>query len=228
MPIKSVTLDLDDTLWDCAPVIMGAEDCFHEWLDENYPQIGEHYDRDALVNHRHESYRLHPDMLHDFTYLRKKWLERLGYEFGYADELVETGFGVFWRARNAVELYQCVPEVLADLHARYHVAALTNGNADVHHIGIGHWFHFVATAADAGSLKPAPDMFQLALESAGVSPHEAVHVGDDPVNDVQGAAAVGMKTVWVNAPGAQWSHAGAQPDAEVKTVAELAEVLRRL
>lgn len=228
MPITCVTLDLDDTLWDCAPVIEGAEDRFHEWLDRIYPAIGEHYDRDALVAHRHDSYRLHPEMLHDFTYLRKKWLERLGQEFGHGDQLVETGFDVFWRARNAVELYDQVPEVLAALHARYHVGALTNGNADVHHIGIGHWFHFVVNAADAGSLKPAPEMFNVALLQAGVSPNEAVHVGDDPVNDVEGAAAVGMKTVWVNATGASWSGDGVAPDAEIKHVSELAEVLQRL
>ena len=39
MTIKCVTLDLDDTLWDCAPVIEAAEATFYEWLSENYPEL---------------------------------------------------------------------------------------------------------------------------------------------------------------------------------------------
>ena len=228
MPVKCITLDLDDTLWDCAPVIVAAEERFYEWLETYYPDVSARHDRGSLVEHRRDTYQRHPHKLHDFTYLRKQWLGRLGREAGHGEALVETGFDVFWRARNAVTLYDRVPEVLAELNANYRVGALTNGNADVHHIGIGHWFHFVVTAADAGSLKPAAGIFEHALSHAGVAPAQAVHVGDDPVNDVEGAAAVGMKTVWVNASGADWPAGKAvRPDAEVRTVEELCDVLKR-
>ena len=94
--------------------------------------------------------------------------------------LVEEGFEVFIAARNRVELYDGVPQVLETLSSRYKLGALTNGNAEVHRIGIGQWFHFVVSAAEAQALKPAPAIFEAALKRAAVSASQAVHVGDDP------------------------------------------------
>ena len=225
MSIRCVTLDLDDTLWDCDPVIDAAEEQFYVWLEHHYPEICTRYDRESLLDHRRSAYEQQPHMHHDFTSLRKHWLRCLGKETGHGEGLVETGFDVFWRARNAVKLYDGVPEALARLNANYRVGALTNGNADVHYIGIGHWFHFVVTAADAGHCKPAAAIFHAALAAAEVGAGEAVHVGDHPVNDIQGAAAVGMRTVWVNASGAPWPGDGPEPDVQIQTIEELNEAL---
>ena len=223
--VKCVTLDLDDTLWDCPPVIIAAEKAFYDWLGVRYPRIAQHYELMDLVTHRREFFeQLNHSKPYDFTYLRKCWLSNLGEQWGYADALVEEGFEIFIAARNQVVLYDGVPEVLETLHARYQLGALTNGNADVHRIGIGHWFHFVVSAAEAGALKPEPAIFEAALERAGVSAAQAVHVGDDPVRDVQGAAQVGMRTIWVNADGAAWP-GGKEPDATVETVRDLPNVL---
>ncbi|EGH32151.1 HAD family hydrolase, partial [Pseudomonas syringae pv. japonica str. M301072] len=38
--IKLVTFDLDDTLWDTAPAIAGAEVTLRDWLGENAPKLG--------------------------------------------------------------------------------------------------------------------------------------------------------------------------------------------
>ena len=223
--VKCVTLDLDDTLWDCPPVIIAAEKAFHDWLCIRYPQIAAHYQLSDLVTHRREFFeQLNHSKPYDFTFLRKCWLSNLGTQWGHGDALVEEGFEIFIAARNRVELYPGVARVLESLNAKYQLGALTNGNADVHRIGIGHWFHFVVNAAEAKALKPSPAIFEAALECAGVSAAQAVHVGDDPLRDVQGAAAIGMRTVWVNAADAGWP-GGKEPDAVVKTVNELAEVL---
>ncbi len=226
MPIKCITFDLDDTLWECESVIMGAERRFYEWLLAGYPEIAAEYPLETLLAHRREFFERFTDMRHDFTILRKRWLAHIGEAWGHGDRLVEPGFRVFWEARNEVELFADVPMVLEGLSQRYRVGAITNGNADVHHIGIGHWFHFVVTAADAGALKPHADIFETALVLAGVRPGEIVHVGDDPVNDVKGAAEVGMRTVWVNTAGDPWP-GGPVPDAEIKALGELDAVLTR-
>ncbi len=224
-PVKCVTLDLDDTLWDCPPVLIAAEKAFYDWLGTRHPRIAERYELSDLVSHRREFFdQLNHSKPYDFTFLRKRWLSKLGEEWGHGDALVEEGFEVFIAARNQVELYDGVPQVLETLSSSYRLGAITNGNADVHRIGIGHWFHFVVSAAEAQALKPEPAIYEAALESAGVSAAQAVHVGDDPVRDVQGAAEVGMRTVWVNAGGADWP-GGKRPDAEVKTVRELSDVL---
>jgi len=51
----------------------------------------------------------------------------------------------------------------------------------------------VVTSADAGEPKPRAAVFRLALELAGAEPGEAVHVGDSPENDVEGARRAGIR-----------------------------------
>ena len=40
MTIELITFDLDDTLWDTAPVIASAETVLQTWLAENAPKLG--------------------------------------------------------------------------------------------------------------------------------------------------------------------------------------------
>ena len=40
---RAITIDLDDTLWDCHPVIREAESKLWEWLETNYPKISDNY-----------------------------------------------------------------------------------------------------------------------------------------------------------------------------------------
>jgi len=224
MPLRCVTFDLDDTLWECEPLLIAAEEAFYDWVKCHYPLISERYDLAELVAHRRGYFQRHPEMEHDFTYLRRNWLRNLAKSFGYGTQLVEHGFRVFWEHRNAVTLFEEAHAVLDGMRERYAVGAITNGNADVHHIGIGHYFDFVITAAAAGAAKPNAEIFHAALTAAGVEAAHAVHVGDDPKRDVHGANAVGMRTVWVNVNALPWP-GGPPPDAEIRTLAELEPVL---
>jgi putative hydrolase of the HAD superfamily len=42
----------------------------------------------------------------------------------------------------------------------------------------------------------------LALRKLELSPEQCIYIGDHPVNDIEGAAKIGMKTIWmkVNQP----------------------------
>ena len=51
---------------------------------------------------------------------------------------------------------------------------------------------------DAGWRKPHPAPFRLALERLGVSPQEAIFVGDDPRWDVEGAKRAGIRPVLIS------------------------------
>lgn len=224
MALRCVTFDLDDTLWECGPLLEAAEEAFYVWLENNYPRISERYTLAELVTHRRGHFRRFPEMEHDLTYLRRRWLEQLADGFGYGADLVEDGFRVFWEHRNAVTVFDEAHALLEGLREHYAVGAITNGNADVQYIGIGHYFDFVITAAQAGAAKPKAEIFHAALAAAGVDAAQALHVGDDPVRDVAGAAAVGMRTVWVNVDDRPWP-GGPPPDAEIRTLDELAPLL---
>lgn len=224
MPVRCVTFDLDDTLWECGPLLMVAEEKFYAWVACNYPRISQRFTPVELISDRRGYFQRYPEMAHDFTTLRRRWLHDLADTFGYGTDLVEQGFRVFWEHRNAVTVFDEAHALLDGMRERYSVGAITNGNADVHHIGIGHYFDFVITAAQAGAAKPKAEIFHAALRAAGVDAAHAVHVGDDPVRDVQGAEAVGMRTVWVNVNATPWP-GGPPPDAEIRTLDELEPVL---
>jgi putative hydrolase of the HAD superfamily len=59
----------------------------------------------------------------------------------------------------------------------------------------------VATSAEVGASKPAPEVFEEALSLAGVGASEALHVGDSLSADVEGARGVGIEAVWLNRTG---------------------------
>jgi len=56
-------------------------------------------------------------------------------------------------------------------------------------------FDSITTSEDAGFYKPHPRVFELAMKRAGVSPSEAIYVGDNPEKDCVGAENVGMLSV---------------------------------
>jgi putative hydrolase of the HAD superfamily len=231
MSIECVTFDLDDTLWAVGPVITRAEEEFYTWLAQRCPRITTALDRAQMVAHRRGFSQQYPHQLHDLTALRKRWLAHVFDEFGYSEESVETAFRVFWEHRNAVQLFAEVTPAMERLRERYTLGVITNGNACVQHIGIAHWFDFVVSAEHAGAAKPAPRIFQAALAHAGVEAARVAHVGDDPANDVRGAAGVGMRTVWYNPARAPWPGGpdpDAAPDAVIASLADLDGALARI
>ncbi len=224
MSVKCITFDLDDTLWDCGPALMRAEAVLYRWLAGNYPRVAARYSQAELTAHRKCYISHYPELQHDITLLRKQWLASIIAEGGYGQEFVEAGFKLFWLARNEVALFEGVLQVLKAFQGVYRMGAITNGNADVHHIGIGHYFDFVVTASEAGAAKPDAKIFQLALAKGQVRARETVHVGDDPQRDVIGAGAVGMRTVWVNPHQRAWE-TGKTPDAVIESLNQLNAVL---
>jgi FMN phosphatase YigB (HAD superfamily) len=72
--------------------------------------------------------------------------------------------------------------------------------------------------------KPAPEIFHLTLRAVAGAPETSVHVGDDPILDVQGAQAAGMRVVQVTSSRTR----GPRPDLTISRLAELPEAIERL
>lgn len=72
---------------------------------------------------------------------------------------------------------------------------------------------------EVGIRKPDPAIFDLTLRAVGGEPETAVHVGDDPVLDVQGARGAGMRVIQVTARAR--SGAALAPDAVIPRLAAL-------
>ena len=106
----------------------------------------------------------------------------------------------------ACELYSDVKPVLAQL-ASYPMGILSNGerSQQQHKLlktGIDHYFGQLILSGDCGVAKPALRIFELACHSMGVSPSQAVYVGDRRDIDAEAAQGAGMHGIWLDRSGA--------------------------
>lgn len=204
--IRCITFDLDDTLWDVNPVIRHANQSMFSWLTENAPEFTKLFQLKDLVQLRRTALAEAPEIAHSVTLIRQAQL-RLGLlAAGYSEEeaqlLGEQAFDVFIKARQQVVFFEHAREMLAELKENgFLLGALSNGNADIHHVGLADLIDFQFKADDVGQMKPHPLMFEQMLSHTSLRPEQVIHVGDNPEHDVQGADAVGIWTIWVNLDG---------------------------
>jgi putative hydrolase of the HAD superfamily len=82
--------------------------------------------------------------------------------------------------------------------------------------GLGGLLDAVISSAGAGARKPDPAIFRAALEFAGCTPGEALHVGDTPEEDIAGAQAAGIPALLLDRAGT----------GDIASLAEIEEHLR--
>ena len=222
---KALSLDLDDTLWPIWPVIEKAEAALNAFLAERCPSTAAMYPVHEMRALRDRIAADYPQYAHDFTRQRRLSLAHALRSAGDDEVHVEDAFNAFYDARNQVDFYPDALHALERLAARWPIAALTNGNADLNAIGIAHRFAVTITAREAGHAKPDAPIFHAACAALSATPAEVLHVGDDPWLDVAGAAAVGMRTCWINRRDEAWPEGLAEPDLHFRTLAELADWL---
>lgn len=101
-------------------------------------------------------------------------------------------------------LYPEVTEVLTALSGRFELGVITNFDGRYRSIadqlGIAHHFRHTVISSEVGADKPDPLIFRRALAMAGVTAAEALHVGDDPVCDWQGAERAGLSVFRLDRP----------------------------
>lgn len=232
MPISVITFDLDNTLWDVEPTIRRAEEKQTAWLLEHRPGVMENMSHEDLWEFKKSVWKRHPELAHHMSKMRTRTLYELQIAAGYSEEESATGadaaFAVFLAERHKVELYEEALEVIDELAKTFTIGALTNGNADVYKTDAAEYFDFAFLAEDIGASKPAPDMFQAALDTASVPASEIVHVGDDPEHDVLGAQRMGMRTVWMNSRGKSWPSSIEPADASIVNLRELPLVILQI
>ncbi len=224
--VKALTLDLDDTLWPIWPTIARAEQVLADWLAQHAPATAAlGADRQILRAVREQVGRERPDLAHDLSALRRESIRGLLRQAGDDPAMAEPAFEVFFAERQRVELFEDALPALERLSARYPLVALSNGNADVHRVGIGAHFKAAVTAREFGVAKPDVRIFHAAAAAAGVAPQAVLHIGDDAHLDGVGALNAGMQLAWVNRQGHPWDHAPLQPHITLSDLRVLCDAL---
>lgn len=225
---RAILFDLDDTLWPIGPVIERAEELVHAWLAQHAPRVAQRYSIEQLRDLRTDLLQQEPAYRLDFGALRRAGLHAAFAEAGEEGAGVEHAMQVYYKARNTIELYEDVLPALAEIGTLAVVGSISNGNADLHTIGLAHHFSYSLSAGAHGSAKPDPGIFLAACAAMGVAPADAVYVGDDILLDVQGAQRAGLRAVWLNRTGStRHLEHGVVPDAICCDMRALLDWLRQ-
>jgi len=78
------------------------------------------------------------------------------------------------------------------------------------------FFDVITLSYEHGHVKPHPSIFVTTLEKLKTSPNQSLHVGDDPIADIQGARSIGMKTVFIRRKSMKTN-----ADVEIRRITEL-------
>jgi putative hydrolase of the HAD superfamily len=127
------------------------------------------------------------------------FLEELGYARAAHGELPELLLYTFTRPET-YRLYADVRPVIQKLRrAGLTLGVISNWEGWLERLmtelGIYGHFQSIAVSGLVGVEKPDPGIFLHALQATGVRPENAIHVGDNPRDDVEGAEAVGIRGV---------------------------------
>ncbi len=223
--LRAISLDLDDTLWPIWPVIERAEGALHGYLERHCPQTAQAFPMPVMRALREQVAIEHPHLAHDFTKQRLICLELALTRSGDDAAHAFPAFEALYVERNRVDFYADALPALDRLGAALPLAALTNGNADLQRIGIASRFAVIVAARDIGVAKPEKPIFEHTARALGVALHEVLHVGDDPLLDVAGAARAGMRTCWINRKNEAWPEHLPPPDLEFTCLGALADWL---
>jgi FMN hydrolase / 5-amino-6-(5-phospho-D-ribitylamino)uracil phosphatase len=219
--VRAVAFDLDNTLWDVEPVLERAEARLIEWLREHCPRIPERVSLADMRAARAQLARATPERAHDVTWLRITALEQHARACGYRQDIGAEAFEVFLAARNEVDVLPDVRPGLERLAARYVLASLSNGNADLGRIGLD-VFAVSLNARQIGAAKPDARCFERLARELALAPGAILYVGDDPWLDVAAARAARLRCGWMNRRAAPWPDELAPADISVADCLELA------
>ncbi|AOE48843.1 HAD-IA family hydrolase [Kangiella sediminilitoris] len=187
--VKVISFDLDDTLWDNSGVIEQCEQELYNFLCKKHPPFAEHYSRETM--HRVSEQFIAQDIPHyeNMTTLRKAVIEHMLLETAGDLNLVNQAFAVFYYWRNQVSIPQVSLQVLKHLQQNYTLFAVSNGNSNLHWLGLMQYFekHFIAGVH--GRAKPSADMLHKVCALKNIEPQELLHVGDSHETDIKSSLA---------------------------------------
>ncbi|EGN74264.1 haloacid dehalogenase superfamily enzyme, subfamily IA [Idiomarina sp. A28L] len=197
-PFTAISFDLDDTLYDNKPVMIAAERHVADFIAQQCPETAE-LDVHGWRALRDKIALQNSELASNMTALRLATLEHglTQYSVKNPKQYAEAAMAEFLLARNKVDIAPEVHELLAALAERYPLVAVSNGNADIHRIGLGKYFQAAYQPGNGLRGKPFDDLFVAASNGLKLSsPSELLHIGDHPVSDVQGALRFGAQALW--------------------------------
>ncbi len=168
-----------------------------------------------------------------FKTYQQAWQEAFGYAFkelgvdGNPEQAAEMSVDALAK-RNP---YQDTFQLLEFVKNRWQSAVLTNAdNRSLFPLLRYNELEFdsILTSEIAQSYKPDAKIFNNILDNLGVLPDEAVYIGDTLLDDIHGAKTAGIHAIWINRNKSDRDYWLLQPDNEIRSLNELAEILKKI
>lgn len=224
--IKAITFDADGTLWDFHKVMrLSLQHTLRE-LAERDPSAAAMLNVDKMIEIRDRVAEDLAGKVSNLEQIRLEAFRRTLREIGRPDDdLAAHLTDTYLRHRfGDIEPYEDALPALKVLREKYRLGILSNGNSYPELCGLEGVFGFAVFSQDHGVEKPDPEIFRIALERAGCSREELLHVGDSLETDVRGAVDSGVRCVWLNRQGIE-NHTDFKPDHEISSLLDLLEIL---
>lgn len=134
-------------------------------------------------------------------------------------------------SRFRLQLYPGVADTIRQLHAKYRLAIISDGQAayavpELHAVGLANYFDPVIISGDFGYRKPDLRLFTAALSAMKMEPSEVLFVGNDFYRDVYGAQRLRIKTVYFMSNQGVQEKDGVKPDYIIYNFPELLDAIR--
>ena len=205
---QAVIFDLDGTLRESKPHFM---DALHQTLLDMGLDVDPFKWR-LTERWVHEYWAQSPEIIEDVRLYGQdqvwnRFLTRLMSKVGHphANEDEVRAFGDHMREvfQPVSELTPGAREVLTALQNHHLTLGVLSNRSnpfdeELTKLGIADFFDFTLAAGEVGVWKPRPEIFQAALERAGVGPDEAIYIGDNYYADIVGAREADMAAILVD------------------------------
>jgi len=192
---KAILFDIDDTLYDSTRASTFARrNAIEAMIDAGMP-VGKPRAEAELQKVIAEIGGNHA---HHFDHL----LDNLGLEPNA--RLIAAGVVAYHNTKLAClhPFEETIPTLLKLRGIGCKLGVITNGRSvkqweKLIRLGLQHFFDTVAVSQDVGVEKPEPVIFETCCRELQIEPPGCTFVGNDPEQDIAGAAGVGMRTVWM-------------------------------
>jgi putative hydrolase of the HAD superfamily len=217
--IKAIIFDLDNTILDRTNTFRSFTNSFLRSYFDHIEMTQELFDRIIYLDQDgyKDKQELFSELLEELPWKMKPLKTEL-LDF-YSTEYV----------KNAV-LMDHAREVLQHARKNYKTGLITNGKTLIQYgkidqLGIRNEFDLIIVSEEAGIKKPDPRIFEMATKQLGLRPNECIYIGDHPVNDIEGAAIIGMETIWMKANQPWNDRIKAKPLLQIDSLSTLFELI---
>lgn len=219
--IKAVVFDLEGTLLD-------RKKSRDKFIEEQYERFHDYFVHVQLADFKKTFIELDDDEDNDKPNLYKEIIKQFHIDRLTWKDLFRDFEMHFYRY---VFPYYDTLYTLEQLTERnYLIGVIANGKSKIkqfrlHSLGIEHVINYLSTSEMVGYRKPHPKIFEDMIAQLGVTPNEMMYVGDDALNDVAPARAMGMVSVWFKQEDAEIEPLAEEVDYTITTIEEILDIL---